>query len=237
MNIEDYREYCLSLGEDIEEKLPFQKFKNGEGVLVFYVMGHMFSFFDCNDFSVISLKCQPERIEDLKAQYECIGNPYNESPKHWIGINPTTAPDDLLKELTRNSYISNCTVMLMDGRFNAIDSVVTDSVGFYLMNGIKSGKYMALTAIKWDEYVRFSKFPEHGITVDVKPEHLMEKVLYATDELTGLIWAAALMRPSKSVQDMELKSLKKKYKSKGFASQRVLQQAAHARSLNKVRKC
>ena len=39
MNIEDYREYCLSLGEDIEEKLPFQKFKNGEGVLVFYVMG------------------------------------------------------------------------------------------------------------------------------------------------------------------------------------------------------
>ena len=45
MNIEDYREYCLSLGEDIEEKLPFQKFKGGEGVLVFYVMGHMFSFF------------------------------------------------------------------------------------------------------------------------------------------------------------------------------------------------
>ena len=104
MNIEDYREYYLSLGEDIEEKLPFQKFKNGEGVLVFYVMGHMFSFFDCNDFSVISLKCQPERIEDLKAQYECIGNPYNESPKHWIGINPNSAPDDLLKELTRNSF-------------------------------------------------------------------------------------------------------------------------------------
>ena len=59
MNIEDYREYCLSLGADVEEKLPFQKFKNGEGVLVFYVMGHMFSFFDCNDFSVISLKYHP----------------------------------------------------------------------------------------------------------------------------------------------------------------------------------
>ena len=72
--------------------------------MVFYVSGHMFSFFDCNDFSVISLKCQPERIEDLKAQHECIGNPYNESPKHWIGISPRTAPDDLLKELTRNSY-------------------------------------------------------------------------------------------------------------------------------------
>jgi predicted hydrolase (HD superfamily) len=58
----------------------------------------------------------------------------------------------------------------------------------------------------------------YGITVDIKPEHEMEKVLYAADELTGLIWAAALMRPSKSTKDMELKSLKKKYKSKGFAA-------------------
>lgn len=60
----------------------------------------------------------------------------------------------------------------------------------------------------------------HGyeLTVDIKPEHEMEKVLYAVDELTGLIGAAALMRPSGSVQDMELKSLKKKYKSKGFAA-------------------
>ena len=104
MNIEDYRDYCLSLGDDIDEKLPFQKFKSGEGVLVFYVSGHMFSFFDCNDFSVISLKCQPERIEELKARYDCIGNPYNESPKHWIGVDPAAAPDRLLKELTRNSY-------------------------------------------------------------------------------------------------------------------------------------
>ena len=57
-----------------------------------------------------------------------------------------------------------------------------------------------------------------GKTIDVKPEHEMEKVLFAADELTGLIWAAALMRPSKSTKDMELKSLKKKYKSKGFAA-------------------
>lgn len=60
----------------------------------------------------------------------------------------------------------------------------------------------------------------HGylITVDIKPEHPMEKVLYAVDELTGLIGAAAVMRPSKSVQDLEVKSVKKKYKSKGFAA-------------------
>ena len=57
-----------------------------------------------------------------------------------------------------------------------------------------------------------------GTTIDVEPIHEMEKVLFAADELTGLIWAAALMRPSKSTKDMELKSLKKKYKSKGFAA-------------------
>ena len=58
----------------------------------------------------------------------------------------------------------------------------------------------------------------YGITVDIRPEHEMEKVLYATDELTGLIGAVALMRPSKSVQDLTLKSVKKKYKSKNFAA-------------------
>lgn len=57
-----------------------------------------------------------------------------------------------------------------------------------------------------------------GKTIEVEPEREMEKVLFAVDELTGLIWAAALMRPSKSTKDMELKSLKKKYKSKGFAA-------------------
>ena len=58
----------------------------------------------------------------------------------------------------------------------------------------------------------------YGICEDIAPEHEMEKVLFACDELTGLIWAAALMRPSKSVQDMELKSLKKKFKDKKFAA-------------------
>ena len=58
-----------------------------------------------------------------------------------------------------------------------------------------------------------------GMTgADVQPEHQMEKVLFAVDELTGLIGAAALMRPSKSVQDMELSSLKKKFKDKKFAA-------------------
>lgn len=58
----------------------------------------------------------------------------------------------------------------------------------------------------------------YGLCSDVEPEHLMEKVLFAADELTGLIGAAARMRPSKSVMDMELSSLKKKYKDKKFAA-------------------
>ena len=58
----------------------------------------------------------------------------------------------------------------------------------------------------------------YGLCCDVEPEHEMEKVLFAADELTGLIGAAALMRPSHSCQDMELKSLKKKYKDKKFAA-------------------
>lgn len=58
----------------------------------------------------------------------------------------------------------------------------------------------------------------YGMRVDIEPVHIMEKYLYATDELTGLIGAAVLMRPSKSAKDLELSSLKKKFKDKKFAA-------------------
>ncbi len=69
----------------------------------------------------------------------------------------------------------------------------------------------------------------YGLCSDVEPVLMMEKVLFAADELTGLIWAAAKMRPSKSCKDMELSSLKKKFKDKKFAagcSRDVIRQGA-----------
>lgn len=69
-----------------------------------------------------------------------------------------------------------------------------------------------------DDFIHAVVCHGYGICVDVKPEREMEKVLYAADELTGLIWAAAKMRPSKSTKDMEVKSLKKKFKDKKFAA-------------------
>ena len=69
----------------------------------------------------------------------------------------------------------------------------------------------------------------YGITVDIRPEHEMEKVLFASDELTGLIGACALVRPSKSVSDMEVKSVKKKFKTPAFAagcSREIIQRGA-----------
>lgn len=80
-----------------------------------------------------------------------------------------------------------------------------------------------------DDMIRAICSHGYGITVDIQPEHQMEKVLFAVDELTGLIGAAALMRPSKSVQDMEVKSVKKKYKSPSFAagcSREIIQKGA-----------
>lgn len=69
-----------------------------------------------------------------------------------------------------------------------------------------------------DFYIHAVNSHAYGICTDVKPESSLEKVLYTIDELTGLIYAACLMRPSKSVLDLEVKSIKKKFKDKSFAA-------------------
>ena len=97
-----------------------------------------------------------------------------------------------------------------------------------LLHDIDFEEYPDEHCIKAPELLREASVSEeviHGVcshgynlTVDVKPEHEMEKVLYATDELTGLIGAAIKMRPSQSTKDLEVKSLKKKFKDKKFAA-------------------
>ena len=87
-----------------------------------------------------------------------------------------------------------------------------------------------LRAEEWPEdYIRSVLSHAWGFVTDVKPEHRMEQALFATDELTGLVTATALMRPSRSVLDMKAKSVKKKWKDKSFAAgvnREVIQQGA-----------
>lgn len=87
-----------------------------------------------------------------------------------------------------------------------------------------------LTGLDYDEsYIRAIVSHGYGLVSEVKPEHVMEKVLFATDELCGLIHACAIMRPSKSVMDLEPKSVKKKFKTPSFAagvSRDVIEQGA-----------
>lgn len=94
---------------------------------------------------------------------------------------------------------------------------------------VKSQKLMRKHGVD-ENIIRSTASHGWGLTAaNIEPEHQMEKVLFAIDELSGLIGAAALMRPSKSVQDMELKSLKKKFKDKHFAagcSRDVIKQGA-----------
>lgn len=108
-----------------------------------------------------------------------------------------------------------------------------------LLHDLDFEKYPEQHCIKEQEILRERGIDEklihavashgYGLTVDVKPEHFMEKILFATDELTGLIGAVALMHPSKSVRDMQPKSVKKKFKTPAFAagcSREVIQQGA-----------
>lgn len=139
----------------------------------------------------------------------------------------------LLKEYNKESFhIRHALTVEGVMQWYANELGYGDEVGFWGIVGLlhdldfelypeehckKSQEIMRARGID-ERIIRATASHGYGLGVDIKPEHEMEKVLYATDELTGLIWAAALMRPSKSVQDMELKSVKKKYKTPNFAA-------------------
>ena len=101
MNIESYREYCLSK-KGATESIPFHK---APDVLVFKVMGKMFSATDISTFESFSIKCDPETVEELRAQYPSLQEPSYFSKKHWSKvIIDGSIPDNLLKEWITTSY-------------------------------------------------------------------------------------------------------------------------------------
>lgn len=104
MNIEEFREFCLSLPES-NEKMPFQAFRAAQSILAFYVGGKIFCFFNIDDFAACTVKCDPELIDELKARYKAVSNPYNMSRKYWISIRfNEDMPDDEIRYWTQKSY-------------------------------------------------------------------------------------------------------------------------------------
>lgn len=87
MNIEDFREYCLSM-EGVTEKTPFGKFaRRYDSIPVFYVLDHMFCFVDMDDFTSITVKSTPEEVEYIRMNHSSVSNPLNQNLKHWIQLN------------------------------------------------------------------------------------------------------------------------------------------------------
>lgn len=140
---------------------------------------------------------------------------------------------ELLTEFNQDEFhLQHACVVEQTMRYFAKKLGYEDEIEFWgivgLLHDLDFEQYPQEHCIKQQEIMRERGVDEriihatasHGyaLTVEIEPEHEMEKVLYAVDELTGLIGAVVLMRPSKSVQDLELKSVKKKYKSKGFAA-------------------
>ena len=87
MDIEEFRKYCLSLG-DVSEKMPFGKFAaRYDSILAFYVYGHMFCFIDIDNFTFVNVKSTSDEIEYIKERHVSVGNPINQSLKHWLQLN------------------------------------------------------------------------------------------------------------------------------------------------------
>lgn len=105
MDIEEFREYCLALG-DVSEKMPFGKFAaKYDSILVFYVLGHMFCFIDINDFTFANIKSTPEEIARIRDTYTSVSNPINQSHKHWLQVNFNgDIPDTEIYTLIRCAY-------------------------------------------------------------------------------------------------------------------------------------
>ncbi len=105
MNIEELREYCLSLGE-VTEKTPFGKFAaRFDTILVFYVCDHMFCMVDMDNFTSLVVKNTPAKIADLHETRKSVETPRNMSAKYWIQLNlGGDLPDTEIFDLIKQSY-------------------------------------------------------------------------------------------------------------------------------------
>ena len=105
MNVEEFRDYCLSL-PDVTEATPFEKFSRGKyTILVFYINSHMFCYFKIDEFSNITIKCDPTKIVELKEMYQAVCEPFNGDKRYWISVQPNLdLSDENLKALVRQSY-------------------------------------------------------------------------------------------------------------------------------------
>ena len=105
MNVEEFRDYCLSL-PDVTEATPFEKFSRGKyTILVFYINSHMFCYFNIDEFSNITIKCDPTKIVELKEMYKAVSEPFNGDKRYWISVQPNLdLSDENLKALVQQSY-------------------------------------------------------------------------------------------------------------------------------------
>lgn len=105
MDIEELRSFCLSLSPDVTEKFPFVKFKTAKDILVFYIGGHIFCYFDINDLSRVTVRCRSQKeVMELTEEYMSLGKPYNGNAKYWIGIDALKADEQLIKKLIAESF-------------------------------------------------------------------------------------------------------------------------------------
>jgi predicted DNA-binding protein (MmcQ/YjbR family) len=104
MNIEEFREYCLSLS-GTTEKMPFTQFHGANSTLVFYINGKSFCYVDIDKFDSCMIKGYPETIVNTKERYTCVGNPSHFGAKYWMTIRLNDDMDDeTLKNLIKQSY-------------------------------------------------------------------------------------------------------------------------------------
>lgn len=105
MNIEEFRDYCLSM-EGVTEKTPFGKFaRRYDSILVFYVIDHMFCLVDIDDFSSVTVKSTPDEIEEIRMSHFSVSSPLNQSLRHWIQLHlDGDIPDCEIYTQVRRAY-------------------------------------------------------------------------------------------------------------------------------------